>query len=121
MCRGCRLMLEQILEASTGPEAVLETVSLAIDLAQARPFLEHDGPHPHASREQTDHDDFHDDVGLHEEAPKRQVNAWRRQIRRIDSSIHLLPPILRRRGAHIAQNSPGRRNTARLSFPPPDA
>src|SRR3954451_14135646 len=103
MRRGCRLLFEQILEAAAGPEAVLETIRLAIDLAQARPSFEHDGPYPHAGCEQTDHDDFHDNVGLREETPKRQVNAWRRQIRRIDSSIHLFPPILRR-GAHIAQN-----------------
>jgi hypothetical protein len=64
-------LLVKLIKAATRPETVLEAVGGAADAAQRQPFLEHDRPYPDACREQQQHDEFDDDIGLHEETPER--------------------------------------------------
>jgi hypothetical protein len=50
MRRADAFLVVELFEAAAGPETVFERVGLLVDLAQARPFLEHHGPNPDRSR-----------------------------------------------------------------------
>ena len=65
------------------------------------------------------HDDLHDDVGLQEQAPERQIAPGRPQVHRIDSAIHRVLPCSPRRPGRLRCSAGRRRRLQALQRLPP--
>jgi len=74
----------QIVKRLAGPEHIFEPIHRTLCARIEEAFVDDNAPAPDGSRHQSEHDKFHDKVGLPEHAPKREIMADRIHPSRYD-------------------------------------